>query len=352
MQVLAKGLPVTAPEIHIVSVGTTLPGPPIDNARLARQFGTNAQWEEWVNSFIATPVRHLSVDLDTGKITHSLADLATTAARRAMRAAALEPADVDVIVMASSTPDKLLPATVNVVADQLGINDVPSFQLQSGCCGAFQAMSVAAALLRDGSCRTALVLGGDSCTKHIDLHIDIKQLPPAAMVSLVLFGDGAGAVVLSATPTEDSAVLRHVFTRLTGLNRPAGHVVEWYGRPEHQPAGPAAAEDYKAIERFVPAMSTEILDEVLVSVGWKPDDVDFLLPPQLSGRMTARITQDLGLRGATEITCVKQTANTGNATPFFQLERLLPVLAPGDRAVGIAVESSKWIKSGFAVEKV
>jgi len=87
-------------------------------------------------------------------------------------------------------------------------------------------------------------------------------------------------------------------------------------------------------------------------LGWKDSQIDYLLPPQLSGRMTARITEHLGIVQAQDVSCVVDIGNTGNALPFFQLERALPRMVTGDRAVGVAIESSKWIKSGFALAKV
>lgn len=87
-------------------------------------------------------------------------------------------------------------------------------------------------------------------------------------------------------------------------------------------------------------------------MGWKRDDLDYLLPPQLSGRMTARIVEAMDAPGAAEISVVRDIGNTGNALPFFQLERLLPRMTSRQRAVAVAVESSKWIKSGFALEKL
>jgi 3-oxoacyl-[acyl-carrier-protein] synthase-3 len=112
------------------------------------------------------------------------------------------------------------------------------------------------------------------------------------------------------------------------------------------------AEDYKAVEQLVPTLAAEIVWEMIDDLGWDAGRLDFLLPPQLSGRMTARIVEGLGLPGAKEISCVADTGNTGNALPFFQLERLADVIAPGQRALAAAVESSKWIKAGFALEAV
>jgi 3-oxoacyl-[acyl-carrier-protein] synthase-3 len=127
--------------------------------------------------------------------------------------------------------------------------------------------------------------------------------------------------------------------------------MEWFGTAPRDPDRPAVSEDYKAIEEAVPQLSVEILDELLESQGWKPGELDYLLPPQLSGVMTSRIVRKLAVPDAREVSCVTETGNTANALPFFQLERLLPLMREGQRAVALSVESSKWIKAGFALEK-
>jgi 3-oxoacyl-[acyl-carrier-protein] synthase-3 len=343
---------MAVPDIHVLAAGTALPGPPVDNAALARRFGMDTLWEEWVDTFIDTHTRHLAVDLESGQVRYSLADLAESAGRHALTAASLDPSEVDVLVLGTATPDMLMPATVNVVADRLGIDGVPTYQLQSGCAGAVQALDVGRRMLATGEHRTALVLGGDVCAKHFDLGVDLAGLQPSELVNVVLFGDGAGAAVLTTEPVPGSATILRVINRLTGLNRPPGQVLEWFG-PAHPPTGRVAVnEDYKAIELSVPTMAAEVLKELIDELGWHSGDIDYLLPPQLSGTMTARIVEALQLPGAREITCVRETGNNGNAMPFLQLERALADMVSGDRAIGIAVESSKWIKAGFALEKI
>ncbi|MCL9762955.1 3-oxoacyl-ACP synthase III family protein [Frankia sp. AiPa1] len=342
---------MNAPEIRILSVGTALPGSPVDNARLARLFRMDSVWEQWVDAFIGTRQRHLARDLDTGEQYATLTDLATTAASRALAGAGLGPESIDLMVMGTSTPDMLMPTTLNLVADRLGVNNVPTFQLQSGCTGAVQALEVAHHCLTAGGYRTALVLGGDTTAKHFDVGLDITTMPPAQLVNLILFGDAAGAVVLTTADDREGAVIRRVSTTLTGLGREPGQTLEWYGLADRGRERPPAGENYKAIEQSVPDMAAQTLRTLLDELGWKDTDVDYLLPPQLSGRMTPRIVAHLGLPTAEEISCVTETGNTGNALPFLQLERLLAEMAPGDRAVAVAVESSKWIKAGFALER-
>jgi 3-oxoacyl-[acyl-carrier-protein] synthase-3 len=309
-------------------------------------------WEHWIDAFVGTKKRHFATDLTTGEVRHSLADLGETAGRRALDGAGVAPGDVDLIVMGTCSPDMLMPTTVAMIADRLGIDGVPAFQLQSGCTGAVQALEVAYQMLRAGSYRTALVIGADSCAKHLDLAMDVSKLAPGEQVNGVLFGDGAGAAVLSSEPGPGSAIMQHVFVRLVGLGRPSAQMVEWFGRGDRNSDKPPVVEDYKAIEHSVPVMATDALTELLEALDWKDEEIDYLLPPQLSGVMTAKITKRLAVENATEVSVVTEIGNTGNALPFFQLEQVLPRMVSGDRAVAISVESSKWIKAGFGLERV
>jgi 3-oxoacyl-[acyl-carrier-protein] synthase-3 len=337
-----------SPDIRIAAVGTALPGPLVDNATLMRRFGLAPVWAQWIDAFVGTRSRHFAVDLDTGEIMYSLADLAETAARQAMDRAGITAADVDLMVMGSATPDDLMPATVNHVADRLGVNAIPTYQLLSGCTGAYQALDIAVASLAGGRCQTALVLGGDTCARFLDLDMDLEHAAPDLQVNVMLFGDGAGAAVLTTKPVPDRPVLRTVFHRMVGLGRAPGQVVRWRGAiPSNEPV---ASEDFKAIEEHAPEMAMQALTELLERVDWKPVDLDYILPPQLSGQMTSRVLEQLGVPGAEDINVVEEIANTANALPFFLLERLLPLLQPGERAAAVSIEASKWIKAGYALE--
>lgn len=339
-------------ETSILAVGTALPGPPVDNSALARRFGMDALWRQWVDTFIGAGTRYLSIDLETGRRHTTLAQLGAEAGRRALETAGVAPADVELMVCATATPDALMPATVNVVADLLGINEVPTYQLQSGCCGAYQAIDLAVQLLAASGRQVALVLGGESTAKHFDVDRDLKSLPSGELVNMLLFGDGAGAAVLAAGRAPGTALLRATFNELTGLGRAPGQIVEWFGQADPPGSRPPAFEDYKEIEQSVPRMARQAAEQLLEQLDWKPEDVDYLLPPQLSEAMTVRVLAELGMPGAEDVNCVRETANVGNAIPFFQLERLLRDLAPGDRVLGVAIESSKWIKAGFGAERV
>ncbi|WP_405709573.1 MULTISPECIES: 3-oxoacyl-ACP synthase III family protein [unclassified Streptomyces] len=338
------------PEVRLAGVGTSLPGPPIDNAALVKRFDLPAVWEQWIETFVGTSSRYFSVDITTGKLEHSLADLGVQAATRALASAGAAPGDIDLIIMGTATPDLLMPATVNVIADRLGINDVPSFQLQSGCTGAIQALSLAMNLLTTGQARTALVLGGETCAKFLDLDMDLRNASFNMQVNALLFGDGAGASVLTTAPVPGAPVLRRAYTRLVGHNRPPGQVVKWFGSVDQGAGEEPVVEDFKAIELSAPKMATEVLDELLDDLDWDRSELDYVLPPQLSGRMTDRVIEALAIPSAKPVSRVAEIGNTANAIPFFQLEQVLGGLQLGDRVVGVSVEASKWIKAGYALE--
>ncbi|MDG4860561.1 3-oxoacyl-ACP synthase III family protein, partial [Streptomyces sp. T-3] len=338
---------MTAVPLCIAGTGIALPGPPVHNDALSKVFGIS---EEWIDLFVGTRSRHFAWDLATGVTTHSLADLSAEAADRALAAAGLDAQDLDFMVLTTATPDQLLPSTVNGVADRLGADHLPTYQLQAGCSGAVQALDVSSALLARGH-RTGLVLAGDVTARYMDTRRDAAAMPTDELVNYVLFGDGAGAAVVTCEPGDDAVFIRSLVHRFTGLGRPPGQVVDWDGSARRTAGQQMLSEDYKAIEDHVPAMAAEILWELLDTTGWQREDVRFLLPPQLSGRMTARITAQLDVPEMREVSCVADTGNTGNALPLMQIDQLIPQLQAGERALAVTVESSKWIKAGLALEK-
>lgn len=333
--------------LHIAGTGTALPGDPVDNARLGKTFGID---EEWIDLFVGTRTRHFGWDLATGEIRHSLTDLCAEAAARAADAAGARLQDLDFLVLATTTPDRLLPTTANEVADRLGLDHLPTYQIQAGCSGAVQALDLARALLAAGH-RSGLVIGGDTTARFLDPSRTPTDLPTQELVNYVLFGDGAGAAVVSAEPLGEALAVRTLLHRFSGRGRTPGQIIDWDGPVRRDTGRQMLSEDYKAVEEGVPVLAGEIYWELLDSVGWTPADVDFLLPPQLSARMTARITESLGASTAHEVSCVVDTGNTGNALPLLQLDRLLDRLPDTGRALALVVESSKWIRAGLVLER-
>lgn len=335
----------------IIGAATFLPGEPISNDKLDEVFGIR---KEWIDLMIGNKHRHMCVDLDSRELTHRLVDICEGAGRRAMEDAGIDTDQVDMVVLTTATPDHLMPATVNLVVDRLGINHVPTYQLQAGCSGAFQGVTIAESFIKSGMCRTVLVIGGDACYKFVDFDKDYTNAPASELVNFALFGDGAGAVVISADQHRPGMRINRLVNRCEGLSRPAGHIMHWFGP---QPRGlwnsdvetvQSAEEDYKAIESHVPRMTMETMSEI---VGSEPRGVDYYLMPQLAGHMTRKIISYCGLDPQTTINCVEETGNTGNGLPLFLVEQAKNRMSSGQRAVGVAIESSKWIKTAILFEQ-
>lgn len=332
----------------IVSVGTFLPNEPVDNQIINQKFSINAEWIEITTGNVS---RHFSVDLQTGEVSYTLEDLATEAALNAIEKGGIDPDDIDLVIMSSATPDALMPATVNKVIERLGINHVPTYQLQSGCAGAMQGLDLAHLLLRLGKHHTALVIGADTCTKHIDFKRDCKGLPASEIINYALFGDGAGAAIVTTDDASSGVSILSTLNRCEGLNKKPGQEVFYYGAAGKPDNFSALFEDYKAIETDVPVMADETLSELLAHEGWAKDDITWFMPPQLSRAMSDRIAAHLALPEDKCLHCVGETGNNGNALPFLQLSMMMDRIEDGQRAVGVAIESSKWIKSGIVLEK-
>lgn len=149
-------------------------------------------------------------------------------------------------------------------------------------------------------------------------------------------------------PHPQAPLLLHAVTRCDGPGRAPGQQISRFGA-----SGPrdeaAAEEDFKAIEHSAPLMAAQALHLLLDHLRWDRAELDFVLPPQLSGAMTARAVRELDVPTAKVISRVMDVGNTSNAHSFFQLEELLPALTPGARAVAVTAEASKWIKAGYAL---
>lgn len=337
-------------KVTISGLGSFLPGNPVENQHLSRVFNVN---EEWIEYFIGNKRRHFAIDLDSHEIMYTLAEICTNAALNAVENSDYSMEDIEFIVMATATPDHLMPATVNLVAEKLGINFIPTYQLQSGCAGAIQALNVAQQFLLSGTYKVGLVIGGDVCNKYMDMNRDFSSMSSSELVNYMLFGDGAGAAILTSESQATGLVLQHIFNQLTGLNREPGQIINWFGSSRSNFDVPQAIqENYKAIEKQVPVMAKEILQYLMDEMKWDLDSINFIMPPQLSGNMTRHIINFMEFPEEKAVNCVAETGNNGNALPFLQLQRLKSVMQHGQKALGVAVESSKWIKSGLVLSKI
>jgi 3-oxoacyl-[acyl-carrier-protein] synthase III len=344
--------------MRLMAFSEVLPGEPVTNRDLTERFGLH---EQWLDRMTGNRSRYFCrADSPTG-VPKTTGDLATAAGAQALAAAGVDPASIDFLILTTASPDHLMPATVNLVADRLGINGIPMLQLMSGCAGALQGLFTARALLAGGANR-GLVIGADTCIKMWPSKRDVKQMKPAEMINFALFGDGAGATVVDRNVEGPGLILEHIFLRTIGQGRKPAQVVRWFGAEgaplTKAPNGmevpePMGEEDYKAIERHVPEMASAILDELGSATGWRTQEVEHVLTPQLNGVMTEKIREQLGVRPEQAVPCVAETGNNGNALPFIQLHRLMSRIGSGigvgGRVFVATVESSKWIMSGMAL---
>jgi 3-oxoacyl-[acyl-carrier-protein] synthase-3 len=288
-------------------------------------------------------------------------DLATAAGRRVLDTAGVDPASIDFLILSTGSPDHLMPATVNMVADRLGLNDLPTFQLSAGCAGAVQGLYTARALLSSGASR-GLVIGADSVVKLWPADRQLGRISPAELANFALFGDGAAAAVVNADEDGPGLLVERIVLRSVGKGRAPAQTVRWYGAdgapmitgPDGQERRePMGQEDYKAIERHVPELADAVLRELSEAAGWPVGDVDYVLTPQLNGVMAEKIRQYLGVRPEQAVHCVESTGNSGNALPLIQLHRAFQLAeergVDGARLLATAIESSKWIVSGLAM---
>ncbi|MGA8119797.1 3-oxoacyl-[acyl-carrier-protein] synthase III C-terminal domain-containing protein [Rouxiella badensis] len=331
--------------MYIKGLGLCTPGKPVSNAALAQRFALN---EEWISLYLGNQSRYFATDLNSGVQHYSLMDIARQAAIAAIDNAQIDKSKIDFIILATATPDKLMPATVNEVAHDLEMFNIPTYQLQSGCCGAMQALNLANDLLSVGRYRYGLVIGADICNKFIDPLKDYSDSLASEIINFALFGDGAGAVVLTANADESPLAITHLQYRMTESTLPAGQIVNWQGSRIIEQE--MLREDYKNIETHVPLIAEEQLGRMLSALEATPDEIDWFLVPQLSGRMTARLIDALRLPTEKTINCVAQTGNNGNALLLFQLSHLLETFQPGQRAIALTVESSRWLSSGLALQ--
>jgi 3-oxoacyl-[acyl-carrier-protein] synthase-3 len=369
------------PPAALAAVAHELPGEPVDNAALARLLGLAP---EWIEAYVGVRKRHFATDPADGRARQTLADLCVRAARAALRNAGLTPRDLGFLVLCTATPDRPMPTTAAEVAARLGLDGVPVHQLAAGACGPVQGLALARALLTDpdGPARAGLLVGGDLHSRALPLRRDIRERPAADLVSCVLYGDAAGAAVLTTDPALGRVAVLRVRHRFAGARRAPARTADQ--------AGGALREDHKAVEEQAPALAADTARELLTEwcgprftgrvparAGAPPTGDGYavtghaappaaltapagpppgpgellLLPPQFGGRGTGLALDALRgigpLAGSTEVTCIGETGDTGSALTFGQLARAWERLDAGASALGVTVEPGTWDRSGF-----
>ena len=284
----------------ITGTGSALPMRRVSNAELAETVDTS---DEWIVERTGIRFRYIAgPDETTGT-------LAADAARAALTAAGKAADEVDLIVLATATPDQTFPATATKVQAMLGIDDCVAFDVGAVCSGFLYAIQVADSLIKTGSANCALVIGAETFSRILDWE---------DRTTCVLFGDGAGAVVLEARDVaEDGPGI--LASRLHADGR---HNDLLYVDGGPSTTGTVGKVRMKGREVFRHAVNNlaSVMDESLVAAGLVPGDVDWVVPHQANARILDATARKLGLAAEKVVVTVDQHANTSAASVPLALD--------------------------------
>lgn len=279
---------------RLVAVGGYLPGRPVTNEDLvARGVDTS---DEWIRARSGIATRHFAADDE------QTSDLAVAAAQQALASAGWQPNDVDLIVLATSTPDMIFPSTATIVQDKLGItNGSPAFDVQAVCTGFVYALTLADQFIRLGAAQRALVIGAEIFSRILDWR---------DRTTCVLFGDGAGAVLLEAS---DAPGILATKLHADGRHR---HLLCVPGQTANgQVTGdPFVRMQGQAVFKFAVQSLADVAREVLEVAQMTPDQLDWLVPHQANIRILDATAKRLGVPFSRVLTSVQQHGNTSAAS--------------------------------------
>ncbi len=296
----------------IKGTGSALPARRVSNAELAEQVDTS---DSWIVERTGIRFRHLAGEGET------TATLATQAAHNALAAAGIDADQVDLIVLATATPDQTFPASATKVQAALGIADCIAFDVAAVCSGFLYALTVADNMIRGGTAKTALVIGAETFSRILDWE---------DRATCVLFGDGAGAVVLQAE-TGDAGILA------SKLHADGRHNQLLYVDGGPSTTGTVGKLRMRGSEVFRHAVTNlaSVLTEVLTIADIKTADVDWVVPHQANARILDATARKLGLDPAKVIVTVDIHANTSAASVPLALDLAVRDgrIKPGDLIV-------------------
>ncbi len=299
---------------RIIGTGSYLPERILSNAELAARVDTS---DEWIVERTGIRERHIVAE---GEFT---SDLATRAAQAALDSAGLKPADVDLIIVATATPDQTFPACATIVQHKLGMIHGVAFDVAAVCSGFLYALSVTNAMLVSGAHKTALVIGAETFTNLLDWE---------DRGTCVLFGDGAGAVVLQAA--EDSGAATDTGILATRLHSDGRYNDLLYVDGGPGSTGTTGKLRMKGREVFRHAVTNlaDVMTETLAAAGLDPADVAWVVPHQANLRILEATARKLGLPIERVVVTVDRHANTSAASVPLALDTAVRDgrIKPGD----------------------
>ena len=282
---------------RITGTGSYLPPRRLSNADLVAELAAQGieSSDEWIVERTGIRARHF-VDAGVGS-----SDLGAEAARRAIEAAGCQPSDIDLIIVATSTPDMVFPSTAALLQNKLGIVGCPVFDVQAVCSGFVYAMTVADAMIKTGTAKRALVIGAEVFSRILDFK---------DRTTCVLFGDGAGAVVLEASETPGIlATDIHADGKYSDILCVPGHVSGGAILGD-----PVLKMDGQAVFKLAVGVLEETARASLAKAGLNDADIDWLIPHQANIRIMQSTARKLKMSMDKVIVTVDQHGNTSAAS--------------------------------------
>jgi len=277
---------------RIAGTGSYLPAEILTNAELARRVDSS---DEWIRSRTGICQRHIAADDE------ATSDLALHASRKALEAAGVASSDVDLIIVATTTPDIIFPSTACILQSKLGSTGGPAFDVQAVCSGFVYALAVADLMLKSGACRNALVVGAEVYSRILDWN---------DRATCVLFGDGAGAVVL--LPSQEPGILS-AHLHADGSHR---DILNVPGGVSHGAVTgtPYLTMDGQLVFKFAVKVLAEVSLEALARNQLPPGAIDWLIPHQANVRIIEATAKKLHLPMEKIVVTVDRHANTSAAS--------------------------------------
>lgn len=284
---------------RIAGTGSYLPGQPVSNQDLAAR-GIDTS-DEWIVSRTGIRSRHLAAPGQTSS------ELGLEAARRALDMAGTQPEDLDLIIVATSTPDFIFPSTACLLQGKLGNRGAAAFDVQAVCSGFTYALAIAEKFIRSGSHRKALVVGAEVFSRILDWQ---------DRTTCVLFGDGAGAVILEASETPGIlATALHADGSQNHILNVPGQVCGGLVTGD-----PFLRMDGQAVFKFAVRVLADVAEEVCATAGVASAEVDWLIPHQANIRIIDATSKKLGLQRERVVVTVDRHGNTSAASVPLALD--------------------------------
>jgi 3-oxoacyl-[acyl-carrier-protein] synthase-3 len=280
----------------IRGVGAYLPKRVVTNADLTKIVDTS---DEWIVERTGIRERHIADESER------TSDLGIAAAKQALVRAGIDPVDIDLIVCATSTPDRTFPATAVTIQNALGVTKGAAFDVQAVCSGFVYAMTVADNFLKTSQFKRAIVVGTETFSRILDWN---------DRSTCVLFGDGAGAVVLEAQPQHGSREDRGILaTRIRSDGR-FEELLYVDGGPGSTKTVGHLRMNGREVFRHAVQKITGVIEETLVMTGYAPDEIDHYVPHQANRRILDGVVKKLGVAPEKIVMTLDRHGNTSAAS--------------------------------------